>query len=727
MTPVAEIFDSAFRYHQAGEIDWAEQLYRQILEADPYHADAWHLLGEIAIRRRDFARAIECISYAIHLSGAFAPFHINLGVAYEESERLDEAVASYERALALQPDSADAYNNMGVALRKQGKLTEASASYRQALFINPHFAMAHNNLGVAFQDEGKLHEAEACYRQAIAISPAYCDPHNHLGNILSAQGNVAEAEGCYREALRIQPDNAETLNNLAMLLGSTGNVAEAIECLEAAVRVKPYFAEAHNNLGAMLTKVGNIFQGQIHYQRALELRPTYSEAHYNLGNALLDQARPGEAIKSFQRALELRPDTQSARGNYLMCLNYLPDVDPDFVLAEHRRWAPPVPFAAAHGPRRRAGDRLRIGYVSPGLREHVLAGFLEPIFANHESDRFQVVGYAEIADGDEVTARLRGYSHGWRQTWGASDDQVADWVRADGIDILVDVAGHTSGNRLGVFALKSAPVQITYLGYPNTTGLSTIDYRLTDAVTDPPEEPGRYTEKLYRLPGCFSCFLAHHNSPEVTPLPALKRPQVTFGSLHKLPKLNDGVLDLWCDILRAIPSSRLLVCGQTLQGEMKDYFAQLFAVRGISEARVELRQIALPDRTYHLNAYADIDIALDPFPWSGHATACESLWMGVPVITLYGANHAGRMVASVLKCLGLDDWIADSPARYCELAVQWAGRVDQLAHLRSHLRDMMLKSKLCDGKSFTRNLEQAYRTIWEQYGRSIAAEPSRNS
>jgi predicted O-linked N-acetylglucosamine transferase (SPINDLY family) len=277
------------------------------------------------------------------------------------------------------------------------------------------------------------------------------------------------------------------------------------------------------------------------------------------------------------------------------------------------------------------------------------------------------------------------------------------------------VAGHTSGNRLGVFARKPAPVQITYLGYPNTTGLTTIDYRLSDAIADPPGEPRRHSEAIYRLPGCFCCFAPHRNAPGVTALPALKSRQLTFGSLHKLLKLNDKVLDLWCEILRAVPSSRLLVCGQTLQGEMKEHIAHRFAAGGLSAERVELRQLAIPDRTSHLAAYADIDIALDPFPWSGHATACESLWMGVPVITLNGLNHASRMVASVLRCLGLDEWIADSRKGYVERAIEWAGKLDQLASLRSQLRDRMRASPLSDGKSFTGRLEEAYRSIWEQY------------
>jgi predicted O-linked N-acetylglucosamine transferase (SPINDLY family) len=314
---------------------------------------------------------------------------------------------------------------------------------------------------------------------------------------------------------------------------------------------------------------------------------------------------------------------------------------------------------------------------------------------------------------DAITARLRTLAHGWRPVTGQGDAEVARLVREDRIDILVDLGGHT-GSRLGVFALKPAPVQVTYLGYPNTTGLGTIDYRLTDAVADPPGEPDCHTEVLVRLPGGFACFRPAPDAPAVTPAPCLTAGAVTFGSLHKLPKLNGQVLDLWCAVLRALPGSRLLVFRDNLRGQAGEFFRQEFARRGMGEDRVLLRNEVEGGGSY-LEVYRQVDVLLDVFPWSGHATACEALWMGVPVLTMYGNRHAGRMVASVLTQVGLPDLVARSPEEYIATATRLAGDRDRLVDLRSHLRERMLGSPLCDGQTFTRHLEEAYRAMWRRW------------
>jgi predicted O-linked N-acetylglucosamine transferase (SPINDLY family) len=826
MISVPETFALALQYHQAGNVHQAEDLYRQILQHDPYHADSWHLLGEIAIRARQNDRAIDYINYAIRLNGGFAPFHNNLGVAYEGNNQLDEAAASYFRAIELQPDYAEAHNNLGVLFMKQGKLAEAVASYQEALKFKGDFALAHNNLGNAFQAQGKLDESITCYRQALLIQPSYSEAYSNLGNALSTQGKMEDAESCYRQALWLEPANADALNNLGSLLLSTGKLSEAIEYFQQAVRtdpehararhdlgeahnrlglafvqhkdwdraaacfrsaiqadpthaqayqnlgsalcdlgqfpeaiglfqealrlqrdsaqvycnlgialtnlrnfaeaenyyrqalrIKPDFAVAQNGWGVALSLSGKPAQAQVHYQRAIEFDPQYTDAYCNLGNAFQDQGKIDEAREAFLQAVRLQPDH---RSNYLMCLNYLPEADPDFIVAEHSRWGMPArtpPALVQSLTRQRRPDQaLRIGYVSPDFRSHVVAGFLEPILRHHDPRRVEVFGYAEVLYADAATLRLQALCRGWHRTCGRNDDQVAEQVRADGIDILVDLAGHMAGNRLGVFARKPAPVQVTYLGYPNITGVKTIDYRLSDAVADPPGEPASESEMLFRLPGCFCCFQPPEQAPEINPLPALRNGRITFGSLHKLAKLNGSVFDVWSAILQAVPSARLLVCHHTLEDETKERLARELRARTAAFDRVELRRIAAPsgDSPIHLPVYGEIDISLDPFPWGGHGTACDSLWMGVPVITRYGAAHPGRMVASVLTSVGLSDWIAVTPAKYLELAVRWAGDLSRLAELRLRLRDRMKGSPLCDGQGFARKLEEAYRLMWRR-------------
>jgi predicted O-linked N-acetylglucosamine transferase (SPINDLY family) len=855
MTSVPEIFSSAFQHHQAGHLHEAEQLYRQVLESDPDHADSWHLLGEIAIRRGQYDRAIECIAYAIHLNGGFAPFHNNLGVAYEARGGRDEAVSCYRRALQLQPDYLDAqnnlhnllakqgqrvtapqvsgagesqgtlavsYNSQGLALARQGQFEQAAVSFQNAIREDPTYAKAYHNLGCAMCDLGKFSEAESYFRQCLELAPAdaqtlcnlgialtkagkpaeaesyfqealrihadYAGAHNawgftlialgkaddalvhyqraveldpnsaeahyNLGNTLLSQGKCRGAASAFQEALRLNPQSATAHHSLGAALAKLGETSQAlIHCQRAiqldphyapaycnlgcvlqmqarleearnvylqALRLNPDFADVHNNLGTTLLKLGNPAQARLSYQRALEVDPKNAEIWSNLGTAFLDEGKLDEARHTFVEALRLEPGRVGARNNYLAVLNYLPGFDPDFVFNEHCRLGPPLdtPTEVAVVPIRhhQPSEPLRIGYVSPDLWGSVVASFFEPILRHHDPARVQVYAYAEVTKSDETTARLRAMCAGWRSTCGFTDEEVAEQVRDDGIDILIDLAGHVAGNRLGVFARKPAPVQVTYLGYCNTTGLKTIDYRLTDAMADPPGEPVRHSEELFRLPTVFCCFLPSSKSPAVTPSPVLANGWITFGSLHKPAKLNGTVLDMWTRVLRAIPSARLLVCYHTLVDETKSRFVYDLEARGAALERIEFRRIPTPDgnNPTHLPLYSEIDISLDPFPWCGHATACESLWMGVPVIALRGHAHAGRMVASVLSSVGLHDWIADTPDEYLELATRWAAQRDRLAELRMRLRGMMQASPFCDGASFTRGLEAAYRAMWER-------------
>jgi predicted O-linked N-acetylglucosamine transferase (SPINDLY family) len=727
--------------------------YERTLDLAPDHVAARNSLGVAFAQMNNWEQAARCFRQAVESQRDYAEGHNNLGIAVSNQGKLAEAERCYHEALRIKPDYAEALSNLGLVLGSMGKLPEAIAAQQRALQLRPDFAAAHDNLrraltaqdqlnqelarfqagnwyymsdtavaynelGIAFKAHGRFTEAITSFQEAIRLRPGFQEAWNNLGITLKERGNVEEAEASLRQALALRPGDLNALNNLGTVLESVKKLDEAIGFYQEALRAKPDFAEAHNNLGVVLAKQGKYAQASTHYQRALELKPDYTEPYYNLGNALVDQAMPEQALQTYQRALLLDPRYDGARSNYLFCLNYLPNVDPEFVFAEHRHHGALYPAGAgpAQPRRRHPNEPLRVGYVSPDLRAHVLATFLELILVNHDPKQIQAIGYAEVPAPDETTFRLQGLCQSWRRTCGLSDEQVDAQVRADGIDILVDLAGHTAGNRLGVFARTPAPVQVTYLGYPNTTGLAAIDYRLTDAVADPPGEPSRHTEELFRLADGFCCFRPHRKAPAITVLPAKGAGHVTFGSLHKLPKLNSAVLDLWCTMLRAVPASRLLVCQHTLHGDLKEHFAKGFAARGMGPDRVEFRRTEIPndDTPIHMNLYSEIDISLDTFPWGGHTTACESAWMGVPMLTLNGSTHAGRMVASVLTRVGLNDFIADTPAKYIELAVKFSGDLDRLAALRSRLRGVMQDSPLCDGKNFTRTLEEAYRSMWER-------------
>jgi protein O-GlcNAc transferase len=724
MSTITEALTIALQSHQAGDLQRAETIYRQILQADPAQAVALHFLGVIAHQVGKQEVAIDYMKQSLELTPYNEGFHCNLGMAYQALGQFDQAIASYREALRLRPEYFDAHNNLANVLADQGKLDEASAGYQRALALNPNCAEAHSNLGVALQRLGKLDDAETHCRKGVRLKPDSIEARINLGNVQTARGKLDEAALNYREALRIKPDYALAHNNLGGTLQLQGKTDEAVVSYRQALQWKPDYAEAHGNLATALQIQGNLDEAERHLREALRYQPGLGATHNNLGGILQLEGKFEEAINHFREAMRLMPGDASAHSNVLLCMNYDPKTDLGVLFEEHREWG--RRWGVDNETRRqrdkettRQGDnesttrRLKVGYVSPDLTWHPIAHFLQPILANHDPDQVQAICYAEVSAPDAMTARLKTLSREWRSVSGLTDQELAKLVRADGIDILVDLAGHTAKSRLRFFAHQPAPVQVTYLGYPYTTGLSTIQYRLTDAVADPPGEPVSHTEELIRLPGGFCCYAPPSTAPDPGPLPAQKAGYITFGSLHALHRLNAEVLDLWSAILRAVPTAHLLIFRHTLRGNIKEGLFRQFNERGIEAARIDMRQdYSKDDSSRYLAVYQGVDVSLDTFPWSGHTTACESLWMGVPVITLRGNRHAGRMVASVLTQIGLPDFIAESPEQYVEKAVQAAQDIERLAKLRSELRDLVKNSPLCDGKKFARNLEAAYREMW---------------
>jgi len=631
-----------------------------------------------------------------------------------------------------------------------GNLRQAEQLYRFILQADPWHAAVHNNLGLALAGQGRLDDAMVHYRQTLQLDPNSADANNNLANVLVSQGKPAEAETHCREALRLRPDFPEGLNNLGNALQDQRKLEAAVDSYRRALQLQPNLAEAHYNLGNALRELGKLDEAVTWFQSALRLKPDLPFAHNNLGNAFLKQGRLDLALASFQQALRLQPDLAVAQSNRLFCLNYDAEADPDAVFAEHCRWG----HARESGVRNQGSGiiqhrltteydperRLRIGYVSPDLRYHALTRYFEPALAHHDPRQVEVFCYAELAFPDAVTNRLQNLAQGWRWTCNQTDAQVAERIRGDRIDILLDLAGHTAGNRLGVFAHKPAPVQATWLGYMNTTGLTAVDYRLTDDLLDPPaptlgkkgvlpllpERPGgaelqaagafpapvRDTEELVRLPGGMCCFGPPADAPVVAALPALRRGYLTFGSLHSLFKLNGRVLDLWSQVLKALPSARLLMFRDTLTGTAREHICRQFAERGIAGERLDLRRGS--DAPGYLGIYAEIDVGLDTLPYSGGVTTCESLWMGVPVLTLWGVRPAGRNSAALLARAGLADWTVQTPDQYVTLAAGLGNNLERLAQLRTKLRDQVAGT-LCDAGRFTRTLEDAYRNMWRRW------------
>jgi len=740
---------------QAQRLTEARALYEQLCARPEADAEDWGDLGMIHGMLGAWQPAEDCCRKALALDANSAAAHCNLGVALETQGRLAEAAESYRAALRLAPDEPQLYANLGVVLRRQGRLAEAAECCRQGLQHAPDDAALHLGLGVVHEALGDLAAAQTSYERACALNPNDADSHYNLGNVLLALERPAEAIGCYRTAVGLQPRHAGAHNNLAraqVALGrlrdaeanyrrvialnqdnpgahnNLGNVLsgldrddEAVLCFTNALRLKPDYAEAYNNLGSVYTSMDLLTEAIECFRQATALKPDFAEALNNLGRALRAQGKLAEGLEAFRQALRVKPDYDVAHSNLLFSLNYDESQTPAAIFAEHRRWGeihghPPAILPPPSNPPD-PDRRLRVGYVSPDLRAHSVAYFLEPILAQHDRANIEVFAYAEVrqADYDATSRRLQGLCDHWLDTCGLSDADLARRMRADGIDILVDLAGHTAHNRLRAFACRPAPVQIGYLGYPNTTGLAAIDYRLTDAWADPPGQEAFHSEQLVRLADGFLCYAPPADAAPVGGVPAASAGHISFGSFNNFPKLSPGTLDLWARLLQDLPDARLILKNKSLQDAgARQHCTAFFAARGIGAERLELIGW-VPSWREHLALYARIDIGLDSFPYNGTTTTCEALWMGVPVITLAGDRHAARVGVSILSRLGLDELIAETPEQYAGIARRLSADPVRLAVLRSGLRKRMAGSTLCDANAFTRELEQTYRELWRRW------------
>jgi predicted O-linked N-acetylglucosamine transferase (SPINDLY family) len=644
--------EDAVTLHRAGRLAEAEPIYEEILRADPNCADAWQFLGLIALSREDSAGAIERIERAIALNPNVGVYYFNLGLALKRRGDVAAAIASYRQALVLTPGLVEAQSNLGNALRDIGDLEGAVEACRQAIALRPTYAEAHVNLGGALQDLRRLDEAVALYRGAIALAPKLAPAHYNLGLAFYEQGKLDAAVISLRDALALNPHYAEAWNNLAVALLAHGEFAQA--------------AEAYRKVVALGTDASAI-------------------AYRNLlGVMLYDPALTEAARWSTAREFEAR-------------------------YAEGANARPAPVFANMRDGER----RLRIGYVSSDFHGHPVGRNVEPVLAHRDRTRFETFIYAEVARPDAVTARFQELADGWRSTVGLSDEQVAAQVRADQVDVLVLLAGRFDRNRPLVAAYRSAPVQVSFHD-PGTSGLSAMDYLIADRVLVPRRPVERFTERVIRLPS-FYIHAPIAQAPEVTALPAAHRGYVTFGSFNNPAKVNDRVLALWGEVLRAVPNSRLKL-------KCKNWFDNASLRQRVLERLGDVAgrvEFDLTDRSIadHLALYADIDIALDPFPFTGSTTTFEALWMGVPVVTLLGEAMVGRWSASILHPLKLDELIARDATEYVRIALQLAGDTARLGALRSGLRARVAGSPLTDGRVRARQMERIYRALWRRWCR----------
>jgi protein O-GlcNAc transferase len=637
---------------------------------------------------------------------------------HHQAGRSDEATRLYQQILTQRPDHTGALHNMGVLALQAGKPAAAAELFQRVIRIMPDFAAARSNLGAAFMGMGRLDDAIASFREAIRLKPDLANAHSNLGNALRDVGQIDDAIAACREAIRLKPDYAEVHGNLGNALNSKGRSAEAIAAYRQAIRLKPDLAEPHSNLGnALKDKGGNMDEVIACHRQAIRLKPVFAAAHCNLGNALKDIGYLGEAIAAYRKAVELKPGSAEAHSNLIYSLQFHPDYDARTLYEESRRWnqrfaEPARKLIQPHANDRDPNRRLRIGYVSPDFRAHVVGQNLLPLFREHDHRQMEIFCYANLTCSDALTEQFRRYSDAWRDIAGVSDSRVADLIGKDRIDILVDLTLHMEGNRLGVFARKPAPVQATFAGYPGSTGLDTIEYRLTDPHLDPPGfNADFYSERPIHLDGSFWCYDPFDPELTVNPLPAQTGEQVTFGCLNNFCKVNQQVLRLWARVLKTVDRSRMMILCR--EGSHRQSLMDLLKQEGIDSDRIELA--APRPRGDYFELYRHIDVGLDTFPYNGHTTSLDSFWMGVPVVTLVGKTVVGRAGLSQLTDLDLSELIAHTPEQYLEIAAGLAKDLPRLAELRRTLRARMRASPLMDAPRFARNIEAAYRQMWRNW------------
>jgi predicted O-linked N-acetylglucosamine transferase (SPINDLY family) len=744
---------------ELGRLDEAVASYRRALQINPDYADACLNLGVTLNKLGRLDEAAESLERALQINPDYAEAHSNLGATLQELGRLDEAEACYRRALEIQPGHAMGHNNLGITLQRLGHPDEAEACYRRALEISPDYAEALSNLGSLLQEAGRLDEAEASFSHALRIRPDDAKTHNNLGITLQEQGRLGEADAHFQMALQINPNDARTHDNRGHLLCHQGRLNEAETCYRKALQLAPDDARIHANLGKCLRYMGRLDEAETRFRQALEIRPDDVNTHNNLGLTLqelgrLDQAvacyrtvlqtKPDnagvmsnlgqvyqnlgqldEAEACFRQALQSKPDHASLHSNLLYFLLLSAKVDTQSVVAEHARFGQQFetslrPLWPKHANARDPERCLQIGFVSADLYNHAVASFLEPVLVHLSGyPQLSLHAYYNHFVNDEVTQRLRSHFAHWNPVAGLSDAALVDKIRADGIDILIDLTGHSANNRLLTFARKPAPVQASWFGYPATTGLSAVDYYFADRFLLPPGEfDDQFTEKIVRLPA-NATFLPSEFAPPVNALPALSKGYVTFGSFNRPNKLSREVIALWSRLLRALPDSRMLLGGMPEAGHY-DTLIAWFEEEGIAQSRLDFHPRSGMEQ--YLALHHQIDICLDTFPYNGGTTTHHALWMGVPTLTLAGVSLPGRVGVAILAQAGLLEFAVKDADDFVARGVYWSQHIVELDSLRSGLREQLQQSPPRKPEIIAAGLERALRTMWRRWCEGLPAE-----
>jgi predicted O-linked N-acetylglucosamine transferase (SPINDLY family) len=721
----------------------AQAQAKTLIKRYPKDSFGFKALGAIFTETQRSAESIDPMKKAIALDPQDAELRANLGNAYKDLCELEEAAKHYRKAIALDPGFAAVYSNLGVTLKDRGLFNEAQANYRKAIELDPSNPEAIVRLGYVLMRMGQSEEAErllsdvlkahpeyveclqtlalllsqlerrdeamACYQQVLKLSPDNFEIHNNHGNLFKEIGQFASAEAAYRKALSLKPDSSLAYNNLAMVLHNQNRIIEAEANYRIALALQPDFPEAINNLGVTLMESGRLAEAEALYLHGLAKRPKQIALLANLGCVYKEQGRIEESVACFRGALKINPEFFMAASNLLFTINYGVDCDPLKMLGEAKEFGKAC-SAKVRSPYREwrtsSDGMLRVGFVSGDLYSHPVGYFLESLVKEIDPTQFVLHAYNCSPVEDQVSASLKPFFKKWQTITGSSDEALAESIHRDGIDILIDLSGHTANNRLPAFAYKPAPIQASWLGYFATTGVSEIDYWIGDPHVTPAEDAQHFTETLWPLADSYLCFTPPKEAAAVSTLPALENGYITYGCFNSLSKLNDAVIALWAQVLTRTPSSKLYLKTRQLDDQkVCESILGRFKAHGIDESRLILSGWSA--RPELMAEYRRVDVALDPFPYPGGTTSAEALWMGVPVLTKTGDRFLSRIGKSIAVNAGLADWVAEDDAAYVEKAVALCADIPRLAALRASLRDQLNQNPLFDAKRFANKFADA--------------------
>ncbi len=713
------LYNLAGAYHADQQHEEAILLLERITSLRPDWHQPHRKLGLIHADLKQIDRAETHLKKAVALHGEDIDALAALGLLYRERRALEKARGIFRRLVELRPENVGILNMAAVVLREMGHHQEGLALIGKALQIDPNATESCNNLGLAHMELKHTEQAIHWFRRLLQLDPNSVAGLSNLGLTLQERGQLEEALALHMKAATLEKHNHKIFYNIASVRSDLGQVDEAIEALEQAVKIDPSYEPAWTNMGNQLKIRGNMEAAKRAYLKALELENEPFKVLNNLGNLYMQMGQFKASIPYFRRALALDPTHNAIHSNLIFALDHNPDAPLEELISERRNWqkqhaAPlnPTPAQAfANDPDQ---DRiLRIGYVSADFRGHSAASTFGANILHYDRQQFEVFCYSNNAIVDPMTLRLKEAATDWRQIHKLDDEKLHKLILRDRIDILVDLSGHSKGNRLPLFARRAAPIQVTGWGYNTGTGLKSIDYGFNDPVTLPASQRHGFSEEIIDLPYQLH-FQPIITFPEIHPLPAYQNGYITFGSFNRSEKYNPEILSLWAEVLKAVPKSRLLLkLHKKNLDDLALWLRQQIENSGIDPARLQI--LGWTPQPEHLRAFNLLDIALDPFPHGGGITSMEAMRMGIPVITRLSDYIASRGTAACWKVLGDPSWIAESKEKYIEIACQKSADLEGLAELRSTLRERFDASPLGNHQLYVSEVERAYRWMWKRW------------